>query len=728
MGIVFNTPNIKESSPKGVPAASVVHAQKDSHLSSHGSIFDVSKAFESEHGGETGTIISDRRRRRASFSENMQAVFSEWWAGASKKIEKSVEALPILTKEEPTLAKAETRAEIVQEAAKHSTIAPHDDHKIVLEKFHTFKSDVARITGTPTVVLKEPEKKKGIFGGWTHVVETPNHASAQNSVVEKTKETLDMRHAIAPVIAQKIQSNSKNATPDPQTPSKQIEKMTLPATPIKAVSIATSNTAPKNPVIIPQDITPQAKPLFTLEKKLPPEKTGFAPLPNVTPVAPKVVPPVDDDAPTWLSARETREEAPKPEVVNTRMEVPRPKTLSAPKTEFAPLSKVVPVAPKVVPPVVDDAPTWLSARETREKNSNLEVVPRNIISQAKPLFTLEKKLPPEKTGFAPLPNVTPVAPKVVPPVDDDAPTWLSARETREEAPKPEVVNTRMEVPKPVKQTLEILKPAPTLQHSIVTPIQLSTDPHTFPEEGLQSINTKRSAPQIQKADYVSRTAPRMRVTLKTWFIFGGIVALGVVLALSLSIYVNFFKGEPSPIYAVSSFFTTSEVIGVPLEGDGTGFATAFTTRTQSTSNESVQIYPVFQKGDVLRPASSKEFFMTLKMNVPRAFLTSLDDAFMMGVVTAKKPEPFLIIRSYNFDELFAGLLAWEGTMQKDLMPLFGTPQGEMGVFTDAVASNKSTRILKNTAGEEVLVYSFINKNTVIITTNGEALAAIISKF
>ncbi len=66
-------------------------------------------------------------------------------------------------------------------------------------------------------------------------------------------------------------------------------------------------------------------------------------------------------------------------------------------------------------------------------------------------------------------------------------------------------------------------------------------------------------------------------------------------------------------------------------------------------------------------------------------------------------------------------------MQADLAPLFGTPQG-VPRFTDAVRDNKSIRILYDSAGTEILLYSFIDKNTVVITTSGEALARLITQF
>ncbi len=598
LGIIFDTPPAQEKAG--------AHADgKESHLTNHGDVFDVTKVFASEHG-EAGTIISDKKRTHASVGSSLGSAFREWWGNASGSVRNSVGTLPALIKhdEGPTIAKASTRSDIVQEAAQHSTIAPKDDHHVVLEQFHTFKSDMARITGTPGIVLKQPAKKS-IMSRWGHdeptPVDTPKTPPQQS-------ESIDFRHSmIAPEVNKKIRSEVPVVAPKPivpQTPVPHTEKPLEKMEPVKIASMQIPNAVPKNPVVVPQDVMHRAKPLFSRES----------------------------------------------------------------------------------------VPT------------------------------------PEKKEVSPLPEMVHEAEKVVPPMDDSAPTWLSARETKTETPIPEVIVAHMPIPQPVEQIPATPKPLGTTQKSTVSPIQLSTDPHTFPDAEIQSGNAKRSASHIQKPNHVSHALPHTKVTLTTWLIFGGIVALGITLAVVASIYVNVFKGEPTPTYAVTSFFSTPATVGIPLTADTASFATAFAVQAQGASGDGMHIYPTLQEGEVVRPATSKEFFTTLKMGIPRAFLNSLDDAFMTGVIITTKPEPFLIIRSYNFDELFAGLLAWEDTMQKDLTPLFGEPQEKGVLFTDAVASNKSTRILKDALGNEVLVYSFINQNTVIITTNGESLAALVSKF
>ena len=133
-------------------------------------------------------------------------------------------------------------------------------------------------------------------------------------------------------------------------------------------------------------------------------------------------------------------------------------------------------------------------------------------------------------------------------------------------------------------------------------------------------------------------------------------------------------------------------------------------------------------GEPLRDATAQEFFGHLKTTLMPRAIRALHAEFIIGSITTTKNEPFILIRSDNFDTLFAGLLAWEPSMQQELAPLFGTAQGENTAFTDAVQNNKSIRILRNTDDEETLLYSFINERTVIITTSSDALSKLIGRF
>jgi hypothetical protein len=109
---------------------------------------------------------------------------------------------------------------------------------------------------------------------------------------------------------------------------------------------------------------------------------------------------------------------------------------------------------------------------------------------------------------------------------------------------------------------------------------------------------------------------------------------------------------------------------------------------------------------------------------------------MVGSVTTQKNEPFLIVKADTFDSGFAGMLAWEPYLSEDLAPLFGTPvtasrtpgtpESTPPRFSDVLKDNRSIRILYGEEGEERLIYAFLNRTLIVITTSTEALSALIS--
>ncbi len=87
--------------------------------------------------------------------------------------------------------------------------------------------------------------------------------------------------------------------------------------------------------------------------------------------------------------------------------------------------------------------------------------------------------------------------------------------------------------------------------------------------------------------------------------------------------------------------------------------------------------------------------------------------------------PFLVLKTNLFEYAFDAFLKWENYMEQDLAPLF-SPGGEYvepavlsghNKFTDTVMKNFSVRVLRDDNGDIRLMYSFINKNTVLLTTD-----------
>jgi hypothetical protein len=114
-------------------------------------------------------------------------------------------------------------------------------------------------------------------------------------------------------------------------------------------------------------------------------------------------------------------------------------------------------------------------------------------------------------------------------------------------------------------------------------------------------------------------------------------------------------------------------------------------------------------------------------NAPDTLARSLNNNFMLGVYydSAKKGHPFLILTTSSFETSFAAMLSWERTLPQDMGPLIGSSEG-VGDFKDIVIYNKDTRSLLDRNGEPVFIYSFIDRNTILVAPDKETFGSIIN--
>lgn len=239
------------------------YTSNDSHLTNHDDVFNVSKAFDGEHV-ETGTIVTDRRKQRPSFTSNLRSAFHEWWGKTHTTLSKTFDEIPIAHEvdEKPVVQKSETRTEVIQKAVIPAQLAPIDDHVVVVEKIRTFKQDMARATGSD-IVIKEPAEKKN---EWSHLVAPV--AKVEEKVTKKqapliTAPLPDYRGAtIAPIVNVPAQYEVKNTAPvltppQPVVPPMIVEQKKVPLPPIHVPStiLKKTITPPKNPVVITPTVT-----------------------------------------------------------------------------------------------------------------------------------------------------------------------------------------------------------------------------------------------------------------------------------------------------------------------------------------------------------------------------------------------------------------------------------------------------------------------------------------
>ncbi len=131
------------------------------------------------------------------------------------------------------------------------------------------------------------------------------------------------------------------------------------------------------------------------------------------------------------------------------------------------------------------------------------------------------------------------------------------------------------------------------------------------------------------------------------------------------------------------------------------------------------------------PENLEDILSILAPNMPPSLSRSFDKEYMIGIYSFNTNEPFIILTTSDFANSYSGMLKWEKDMVSDLGKIFSIPQdiaSSTMEFKDETTKNKDLRVLRRSDKVSVLIYSFIDKNTLVITTNDNILGAIVGKY
>lgn len=147
--------------------------------------------------------------------------------------------------------------------------------------------------------------------------------------------------------------------------------------------------------------------------------------------------------------------------------------------------------------------------------------------------------------------------------------------------------------------------------------------------------------------------------------------------------------------------------------------------------------------DAIPPAATIQALLGLiAPNAPNTLLRSFEpNQYLLGVHMFDGAQPFLIAKVDSYEQAFSGMLEWERTMQQELAPYFTrvphqrlngsapAPQATFlpGAFRDKVVANHDARVILSDAGDILLLWTFLDRNTLVITTADTTLGEIISR-
>lgn len=248
---------------------------------------------------------------------------------------------------------------------------------------------------------------------------------------------------------------------------------------------------------------------------------------------------------------------------------------------------------------------------------------------------------------------------------------------------------------------ESLKPAPEAPPEEIERPQLQ-------RTGVPEYRRKREG---QPRRNTSRTA--------TVLTFAAVIGVAVVLGIGTSIW--WFTRDANQVVVVTQpetqdLVSAGTVVPIELLSDRRAFYATLRDALQKNGGSIIR----FSVSGANGYASPNEILDVLSPNAPGSFLRAIDGLSFGGV---GGQEPFMVLRFDAFDTVFAGMLAWESSMSTDLAPLFGAGADTTG--TDARVQNRDVRVLVDRNNNDVIVYGFVDKQTILITTSRGAYADII---
>lgn len=213
------------------------------------------------------------------------------------------------------------------------------------------------------------------------------------------------------------------------------------------------------------------------------------------------------------------------------------------------------------------------------------------------------------------------------------------------------------------------------------------------------------------------------------YVGGVLVCLGLISVTA--IYYLWPRNEAVQVGQVQSLIPYASQTTIDASLDHKAFITAARDRKLSFSGTPNEIQQINVVGADKQPVRIDRITPLLGPTMPAALARSFGTQYMLGIYAFDSNQPFIILTTDDYGASYAGMLKWETTMTDDLGPLFGIePAGTSTTYTfqDEAVRNKDLRIIKDKNNKTVLLYSFVDKKTLIITANETIFGALLGKY
>ena len=287
-----------------------------------------------------------------------------------------------------------------------------------------------------------------------------------------------------------------------------------------------------------------------------------------------------------------------------------------------------------------------------------------------------------------------------------------------------------------------------------SPSTLSTI-HTYNSDvGESVVENKTSLSQITLAETERRNTEALSEDLdatdkSNTFRNIILIALSMILlggGAGLAYYYGYYKNHHEVVIIKQDeekrFIATEAIRDIVMDMQNRDTALAsLLNEAQSTKVDflGIEQLRVFNDQSQTILTTSQDFFNTIAKNAPESLSRVLDSKFFYGVYNSGQISPILIFNSRDYETSYAGMIAWEKNMVRDIQGIFlknedrvvgtslVTRTGVRYAFQDALIQNKDARVIRNSVGQTILLYSIVDSSTIVITTSETTLKEVVAR-
>ncbi|MES2436458.1 MAG: hypothetical protein V4519_00425 [Patescibacteria group bacterium] len=293
-------------------------------------------------------------------------------------------------------------------------------------------------------------------------------------------------------------------------------------------------------------------------------------------------------------------------------------------------------------------------------------------------------------------------------------------------------------------------PKPTIQDSIDTlhkPAELQ-NLRTYQSDVAEAVRKQGAtvvkiavAEKQKEAVQPTYTDPKRNAFL---LILSIILMIGSGMAVTVYTIIHvFLKAEVVVPYTEELLFSTESTQSIVLQSndqipdalqrEGIQAGAALNTLVRLKFLTASTTIPSTDTVEPSIPINGPRFAALVSARLPDSLIRTIQPLYSSGMYhEADGDKAYIVFKVNSYQTAFASMIQWEASMFDDLNPylsLFNSTTTTFGgeSFQDIDIRNKDVRILKDMNGTPLLMYSFSDQNTLVLTTDEDALKEIFSR-